>query len=83
MINKQQKKNQLLILAIFGLTIIPFLIAWGLKEYPGILKVGTNRDQLVIPPVPTERPDYIGLDNFCSKIIQELQGLWLVVMVIP
>ena len=83
MINKQQKKNQLLILSIFGLTIIPFLIAWGLKEYPSILKGRTNSGQLIIPPVTTERADYIGLDDFSSKNIQELAGHWLVVNVIP
>jgi len=83
MINKQQKKNQLLILAIFGLTIIPFLIAWGLKEYPSVVKGTTNSGQLIIPPVTTERTDFIGLDSFSSENIKELAGHWLIVNVIP
>jgi len=32
MINKQQKKNQLLIVAIFGLTIIPFFNRLGIRK---------------------------------------------------
>ncbi len=83
MINKQQKKNQLLIVAIFGLTIIPFLIAWGLEKYPKLVKGTTNSGQLIIPPVTTERTDFIGFDSFSSKNIAELAGHWLIVNVIP
>ncbi len=83
MINKQQKKNQLMILAIFGLTIIPFLIAWGLEKYPSLVKGTTNSGQLIIPPVTTERADFNGYDSFSSKNISELAGHWLIVNVIP
>jgi hypothetical protein len=83
MINKQQKKNQLLILAIFALTIIPFLIAWGLEKYPGLVKGTTNSGQLIIPPITTERSDFTGIDTFSSKNIGELVGHWLIVNVIP
>ena len=43
--NEQQKKNQRLIIVIFSMTIIPFLIAWGLKEHPSLVKGTTNQGQ--------------------------------------
>jgi hypothetical protein len=83
MMNNQQNKNRLLILAIFGMTIIPFLIAWGLKEYPGLVKGTTNSGQLIIPPVATERTDFTGFDAFSVENLKELAGHWLIVNVIP
>jgi hypothetical protein len=84
MINKQQqKKNQRLILVIFGMTIIPFLIAWGLKENPELVKGTTNSGQLIIPPISTERTDFTGFDAFSTKNMSELPGHWLIVNVIP
>ena len=83
MITKQQQKNRLLILAIFGMTIIPFLIAWGLNEYPGLLKNTTNSGQLITPPVTTERADFTGFDPFSVENMAELPGHWLIVNVIP
>ncbi|MDD5320419.1 MAG: hypothetical protein PHD43_07370 [Methylococcales bacterium] len=82
MIN-QQKKNRILILAIFGMTIIPFLIAWGLKENPGLVKGTTNRGRLIIPPVTTERTDFSGFDPFSVANMAELRGHWLIANVIP
>ncbi len=81
MIN-QQKKNQLLILAIFAMTIIPFLIAWGLKENAVIVNGSTNNGQLITPPVTTERTDFIGFDAYSEENIAELSGHWLMVNVI-
>ncbi len=83
MTNNQQKKNRKLILAIFGMTIIPFLIAWGLKENPGMVKGSTNRGQLIIPPVITRRSDFSGFDTFSAENMGELPGHWLIVNVIP
>lgn len=82
MIN-QQKKNRLLILIIFGMSIIPFLIAWGLKENPGLVKGKTNHGQLIFPLITTERSDFTGFDAFSSQNINELPGHWLIVNVIP
>jgi len=81
--NNQQKKNRLLILAIFGMTIIPFLIAWGLKENPGLVKGTTNTGRLITPPITTERTDFTGADPFSVKNMGELAGHWLIVNVIP
>ena len=83
MMTKQEKKNRLLIMLIFGMTIIPFLIAWGLKENPVLLKGTTNSGQLITPPVSTERTDFIGFDSFSTENMGELPGHWLIVNVIP
>ena len=83
MMNNQQKKNRLLILAIFGMTIIPFLIAWVLKENPGLVKGTTNSGQLISPPITTERSDFTGFDAFSVENLKELAGHWLIVNVIP
>lgn len=81
--NKQQKKNRLLIIVIFCMTIIPFLIAWGLKENPGLVKGTTNRGQLIIPPLSINRNDFTGFDSFSTENLGELPGHWLIVNVIP
>ena len=83
MMNNQQKRSRLLILAIFGMTIIPFLIALGFKEFPGLLKGTTNSGRLVIPPVSIERTDFTGFDQFSVENMGELAGHWLIVNVIP
>ena len=82
-INNQKNKNHILILVIFGMSIIPFLIAWGLKENPQLLKGKTNNGQLVIPPLTTERKDLTGFDAFSTENMSELAGHWLLVNVIP
>lgn len=65
------------------MTIIPFLIAWGLKENPGLVKGTTNRGQLVIPPLSINRNDFTGFDSFSTENLGELPGHWLIVNVIP
>jgi hypothetical protein len=79
----QKNKNHLLILAIFGMSIIPFLIAWGLKEHPQLLKGQTNNGQLITPPQITERADLTGFDPFSVDNMSELSGHWLLVNIIP
>ncbi len=81
--NEQQKKNQRLIIVIFSMTIIPFLIAWGLKENPGLVKGTTNQGQLVVPPITIAQQDVSGFDTFSANNIKELQGHWLIANVIP
>ncbi|MCX7097178.1 MAG: hypothetical protein NTV43_04645 [Methylococcales bacterium] len=81
--NNQQKKNRLLIITIFAMTIVPFMIAWVLNQNPSLLKGTSNRGQLIIPPVTTEKADFIGFDPFSVKNIGELAGHWLIVNVIP
>ena len=83
MVNSQQKKNRLFVLAIFSMTIIPFLMAWFLQRNPDLLKSGTNVGQLIVPPITTEANDFIGFDEFSSSSLSELSGHWLLVNVIP
>jgi hypothetical protein len=83
MISPQQKKNRLFILVIFAMTIIPFLIAWGLQHNPNLFKRGTNIGQLIIPPVTTEASDFIGFDDFSTANLSELSGHWLLTNVMP
>lgn len=82
MIN-QQKKNRVLILVIFGMSVVPFLIALALKENSGVLKNSTNKGQLITPVVATGRSDFVGFDAFSTKNMDELPGHWLLVNVIP
>ncbi len=81
--NNQKNKNHLLILGIFGMSIIPFLIAWGLKENPELVKGQTNIGQLITPPVTTERSELTGFDKFTADNMGELSGHWLLVNIIP
>ena len=83
MMNKQQKKNRILIIVIFCMTIIPFLIAWGLKENPDLVKGTTNRGQLIIPPLSINRNDFTGFDSFSTENLGDLPGPGLIVNVIP
>lgn len=83
MINPQQKKNRLFILAIFSMTIIPFLIALGLQQNPSFLNKTTNIGQLIVPPVTTEPSDFIGFDAFSSANLAELSGHWVLANVMP
>lgn len=81
--NNQQKKNRNLILIIFGMSFIPFLFAWYLKENPELLKGSTNHGELIIPPLQTERSDIIGIDTFSAENIDELKGHWVLVNLVP
>lgn len=83
MMNSQQKKNRLIILTLFGMSIIPFVIAYILKENPEWVEGRTNHGQLIIPPVPVERSDLAGFDAFSKEHMGELAGHWLIINVIP
>lgn len=81
--HNQKNKNHILILVIFGMSVIPFLIAWGLKENPQLLNGQTNHGQLITPLMTTERSDLSGFDSFSTENMAELSGHWLLVNVIP
>lgn len=80
--NNQLKKNRSITLLIFAMTIIPFCVAWLLKENPQILSSRTNKGQLITPVIVTERSDLQGFDRFSMENISELKGHWLIVNVI-
>ncbi|NOT10958.1 MAG: hypothetical protein HOP23_03840 [Methylococcaceae bacterium] len=81
--SNQQKKNRRLIIFIFGMSIIPFLIAWIFTKNSSLLSNKTNHGQLISPVISTERSDFSGFDSFSSENINELTGHWLIVNVIP
>lgn len=81
--NEQQKKNNRTILIIFAMSIIPFGIAWYLSSNAAWMGGATNNGQLIIPPITTERNEFIGFDDFSLKNMKELQGHWVLVNVIP
>lgn len=77
----QQRQNRRTILMLFGMTIIPFCIAWYFSTLPP--SKTTNNGELVTPVVATEKSDFIGFDKFSADNIGELSGHWLVANVIP
>lgn len=79
----QQKKNRLFIIAIFSMTVVPFLIALFLQNNPGLVKGSTNIGQLITPPITTEASDFIGYDSFSTANLSELHGHWLLTNIIP
>jgi hypothetical protein len=83
MMTPQQKKNRLFILAIFSMTIVPFLIALFLQYNPDLVKGSTNIGQLITPPITTETSDFIGFDSFSTANLSELHGHWLLANIIP
>ena len=81
--NKQLARNRLIILAVFAMSVIPFIIAWVLFQNPKWLETGTNQGQLIIPPVSTEIQDWQGVDDFSVKHMTELTGRWVMVNLVP
>ena len=82
----QQQKNRRTILILFGMTLIPFCIAWYFSTLPSP-KTTTNNGQLIIPPLETaikvaER-DFVAIDAFSTENLKELNGRWGLIVVIP
>ncbi len=81
--NKQLRNNRILIVVIFAMSIIPVMIAWLIFHNPSWLGGQTNLGQLIIPPVPTERTDFHGIDQFSKENMKELPGHWVIINLIP
>jgi hypothetical protein len=79
----QQKQNRRLILIIFGISIIPFCIAWYLSKNPEWIATGTNNGELIVPVITTARAEMQGFDAFSQENIKELPGHWLLINIIP
>lgn len=77
----QQRKNRRTILMLFGMTIIPFCIAWYFSTLPP--SKTTNNGKLIIPVVETEKTDFSGFDKFSADNMKELSGHWLIANVVP
>jgi len=80
---KQHKKNNWLIILLFSMTVIPFLIAWYLAKNTEWTGAGTNKGELIIPPVTTERSELIGFDSFSQQNMGELVEHWVLINIIP
>lgn len=80
--NKQQQKNRNTILLLFAMSVIPFLIAWYLSVHKIWLGTGTNKGDLIQPPVTTEFNDFIGFDQFSRDNMKELKGHWVLLNII-
>ena len=65
------------------MSIIPFCVAWFLKENPDMLTSRTNNGELIIPPIVTARTDLNGFDDFSRKNLKELNGRWVLINVVP
>lgn len=61
------------------MSVIPFGIAWFLAENPDKVKLGSNRGDLIIPPLPTAIEDFAGYDVFSKQNIHELKGHWVLI----
>ena len=81
--NTQLKKNRIIILGIFALSVIPFGIAWFLAQNPDAVKLGTNNGELITPPLLTQTDDFAGYDTFSAQNIKELKGHWLMINLLP
>ncbi|MDF1582133.1 MAG: hypothetical protein RQ733_04045 [Methyloprofundus sp.] len=82
MIN-QQKHNQRTIIILALMTAIPFSIAWYLTKNPDFQPMATNKGELIVPVITTERSDLLGVDDFSVKNIKELEGHWVILNIIP
>jgi hypothetical protein len=78
----QHLKNRLIIVVLFLMAIIPFLIAVIYKQNPELLPGRSNKGQLIIPPVLTDRNEVSGFDKFSSEHLDELKGHWLLINVV-
>ncbi|MCF7969835.1 MAG: hypothetical protein K9L22_01555 [Methylococcaceae bacterium] len=81
--NNQQKKNQRTIIVLALMTAIPFSIAWYLTKNPDFQPMATNKGELIVPVVTTERIDLLGVDVFSEANIKELEGHWVILNIIP
>ena len=79
----QKKKNQRTIIILALMTLIPFSVAWYLTTDPDFRPGSTNKGDLIIPVVTTERAELQGIDNFSIENINELKGHWVMLNIIP
>ncbi len=80
--SEQQKRNQRLVLIVFAMSLIPFIIAWMFANNPQWLSGKTNKGNLIIPPVTTERSELTGFDQFSIDNLSQLNGHWVMINVI-
>ena len=78
-----KNKNRLFVVLIFGMSVIPFAMAWLLGGKAPFIEGKTNKGQLISPVIMTKRSDFAGLDVFSNAHLGEMAGHWLLLNVIP
>ena len=73
----------MLIVVIFAMTIVPFMVAWSLRDNISLINKGTNHGQLIAPPKRLDYHEWLGFDDFSRQNKVELQGHWLLANIIP
>jgi len=80
---KQIQKNHRTIIILALMTLIPFSFAWYLTTDPDFRPGATNKGELIIPVITTERVELTGIDQFSIKNMDELKGHWVMLNIIP
>ncbi|MDC9729303.1 MAG: hypothetical protein PSN04_08245 [Methyloprofundus sp.] len=73
----QKNKNQRTIIIVALISIVPFIIAWGLTESSTFKLASTNKGNLIVPILTTEKADFSGVGAFSEENISELSGHWV------
>ena len=73
----QKNKNQRTIIIVALMTMVPFTIAWLLTESASFRPASTNKGDLIVPIITTEKLDFTGVDTFSSENIAEIPGHWV------
>lgn len=81
MINRDLR-NRLLVLLIFGMTIIPFAVAWIMGGKATFIEGQTNNGRLIQPVVTTQLDDFIGIDAFSAENLHEIKGRWVMLNIV-
>ncbi len=81
--NKRENRNKWVVLIIFGMTIVPFVMAWLLGGKATFIDGQINNGRLITPAVTTNRSDLTGIDPFSVSNIGELEGRWVMLNVLP
>ncbi len=80
--NKPIKRSRNTVLLLFAISVLPFVLAWYLAQHPEWFKASTNRGELIIPVITTERDDFIGWDDFSRQNLKELTGHWVMINIV-
>ncbi len=75
-------RNRLLVLLIFGITIVPFAVAWLLGGKASFIEGQTNNGRLIKPVVTTEMKDFNGIDAFSIENLREIKGRWVMLNIV-
>ncbi len=81
--NQKPTRSRSLVVLITIISVGPMLLAWVFLQNPGWLNSRSNNGRLIIPVVSTDHQQWIGIDEFSLKHIDELKGHWVLLNLIP